>query len=124
MPEITHINYQDLWPRAEIINAGNAGSWLDFDDLNIIEMDTREHVYIENTGVNYDGDTANILFLRLLKEGDAKNGDPHIALKVGESWEANLASETNIAFFNATANSTFTLIQSQAIIRKGSRDYD
>lgn len=115
----THLNFQDVKVQRGI-NAG-ADQWYEA----VSNLSTREHIYIENTGVSHDWTTDHLLRIRFWQDNAAVTGAPQVALLApGDSFEANFARETRIAVSSSVINGSWTLIESENIIRKDDRDYD
>jgi hypothetical protein len=115
----THINFQDVKVQRSI-NVG-ANQWYEA----VSQLSTREHIYIENTGVSHDWTTAHVLRIRFWQDNAAVTGEPQVALLApGDSFEANFAAEVRIGLESSVVNGSWTLIESENIIRKDSRNYD
>lgn len=97
------------------------GAWVDLP----AQLATREHIYIENSGVNQDWATAHVLFVRIYNLNDDPTGDPQIGLIApGHAWEMDLSADRGIAVASSVIGGSYTLIESENIIRKGTRVYD
>lgn len=109
----THLDHQDI-----AVNRGEnavAGTWYELDS----QLATRENIYIENTGVSHDWETAHVLKIRIFPEAASKDGQPQIALlNPGDSFSARFAPEIRIAVSSDINDGSWTFIETDNIIRK------
>jgi hypothetical protein len=112
----THVNLQDSKVQRGTSNTG----WVEIES----NVPTREHIYIENSGVNHDWTTDNVIYIRFPQQGDSVGGEEIVALlNPGDSFEANMSVDVRIAIRSSVNNGSWTFIESENIVRKGTRNY-
>ena len=109
----THLHHQDHAVRRGV-NAV-AGTWYELES----QLEPRENIYIENTGVSHDWSTAHVLKIRIFPAAASKDGQPQIALLApGDSFSAKFAQEIKIAVSSDINDGSWTFIETENIIRK------